>query len=159
MPQVSKTMSDVHIPTFDPQLHDNYRSTDYLCQNFRINPGVQLPEFQVFLQQNEWQSYVFVTAWNPFSERQLTLVENHKAHEGLLKILLNDHLTFLPARAIDPTGVWPVEEGFFLFNLTLGKAISLGLQFGQNAILYGQAQGVPEILWCHGNLSITGRLK
>lgn len=152
MAQLSETMSDVHIGTFDPQLHDNYHSTDYFCQNFRIQPGVQPPEFQDFLQQNGWQSYAFITAWNPFSAQQLSLVENRKAHQYLIKVLNTNHLTFLPALAIDPTETWPTEEGVFLFDVSLKEMIELGRQFGQNAVLYGAAHGIPEILWCHRNL-------
>lgn len=71
------------IPPFRRELHDNYRSTDYACQNYRLRPGLPHPGFDSFLTQNGWRPYAFVTAWNPFSVRQLPLVENRIGHARL----------------------------------------------------------------------------
>lgn len=153
MPQLSETMSDVHIPSFDRQLHDNYHSTDYCCQNFRIQPQVANPEFTDFLRVNGWDDFAFITAYNPYSTTRSAEKENIREHKNLLSVIYQQHLTFLPAHSIDQQGQWPAEAGVFLFNLGLKPALGLAERFRQNAILWGTQQTLPEIIWTHGKLS------
>ena len=152
MPSLSETMSDVHIPSFDRQLHDNYHSTDYICQNFRIQPGVWPAEFSDFLRVNGWNDFAFITAYNPYSSQLLSQAENIKQHHQLLDVLSKSGLTFLPATGEDREGKWPAEAGVFLFNAGLEPALQLGAFFKQNAILWGTCTTPPEILWTHGKL-------
>lgn len=140
------------IPPFNRALHDNYRSTDYVCRNFRLRPGLPHPGFDAFLRQNGWRTYAFITAWNPFSVRQLPLVENRARHARLLLTLRRADLPFLPASARDAAGEWPAEEGVIVVNAPLGQVIGLGLNFGQNALMWGEAGKEPVVLWCHGSI-------
>ncbi|MEM6769619.1 MAG: DUF3293 domain-containing protein [Bacteroidota bacterium] len=144
-------MSDDHIPAFDRQLHNNYCSTDYCCQNFRITPEVFLPEFIDFLHLNQWSTYAFVTAFNPYSVAQLSFIENQGRHKKLLNSLPKD-LTYLPAIATDQAKQWPPESGIFAFDATLPEMIDLAHRFGQNAILWGTRTEKPVVLWTHGRL-------
>ena len=153
MPQLSETMSDVHIPYFDRQLHDNYHSTDYCCQNFRIQPKVANAEFLDFLRVNDWQDFAFITAYNPYSATDVTAEENDKSHKKLLSAISQQLLTFLPAYSKDRNGHWPAEAGFFLFNAGLSRTLSMAADFRQNAILWGTQLTHPEIIWTHGKLA------
>lgn len=152
MPPLSETMSDVHIPSFDRQLHDNYHSTDYNCQNFRIQPGVTHAEFTDFLRSNGWNDFAFITAYNPYSDQLLALAENLRQYQRLLAVLSKQGLTFLPASSEDREGKWPAEAGVILFDAGLGPALQLAASFEQNAILWGSCTTPPEILWTHGKL-------
>jgi len=152
MTLLSGTQGDEPDLLFSRALHDNYRSTDYICQNYRLQPGVEPLDFQAFLRQNGWRTFSFITAWNPFSGRSRSLAENQQAQAELEQKLGERNLTFLPAVARDQARKWPEEPGIFVFDTPLAQMLDLGTQFGQNAILWGEVDGTPEALWCHGNL-------
>ena len=42
---------------------------------------------------------------------------------------------------------WPPEESFWALDIPLEKAVELGRQFGQNAIVVWQNGGYPELWW------------
>lgn len=148
MAKLSKTSPGDQLLSFDRGLHDNYRSTVYCCQNFRIRPGAAHPEFTDFLLLNARRSFAFVTAYNPYSVRQLSLVENQARHARLTAELTSRHLPFLPASARDTADRWPVEDGVFVLDASLGEMLAIGRHYGQNAILWGEVGELPGVLWC-----------
>ena len=140
------------VPPFSRQLHDNYRSAVYVCQNYRLLCGTVPPDFQDFLFANGWHNFTFVTAYNPFSVPGRSLVENQADQQHLERLLVNRGLPFLPASAEDPSGKWPVEPGVFVFDASLPLVLHLGLRFGQNAVYRGDLRRTSRVLWCHGVL-------
>jgi hypothetical protein len=42
---------------------------------------------------------------------------------------------------------WPAEESCFVPDIPLAEALALGARYGQNAIVCGGADGVPELIW------------
>lgn len=153
MTKLSGTMSDDLIPSFDQQLHNNYCSTTYTCQNFRIQPGYRHSEFIDFLLVNEYCTYAFITAYNPYSLARTSDASNQNRNRELMADLSEKDLTFLPAVANDNDRIWPMEPGFFLFNTNLEEALQLATRFQQNAILWGTTESLPRILWTHGKLA------
>lgn len=152
MTKLSGTMSDVLIPPFDQQLYDNYRSTDYTCHNFRLQPGRKNAEFVDFLRVNHWYTFAFVTAYNPYSLAVSSRQKNLNLQQKLLVDITNRSLTYLPAMAQDQHGKWPVEPGFFIFNAPLEGALQLAATQQQHAILWGTQTEKPVVLWTHGTL-------
>ncbi len=66
--------------------------------------------------------------------------------------IISQDLTYFPAVAQDHDQKWPAEPGFFIFNTTLGNALSLAQKFQQHAILWGTTTTPPSVLWTHGRL-------
>ena len=58
----------------------------------------------------------FITAYNPASIA-LCEAENRAAHENLQGELLRGAVPYLPARGVDPRGLWPDEPGFLVLGL------------------------------------------
>ena len=42
---------------------------------------------------------------------------------------------------------WPAEESCFVSDLPIDEAMALGEKYGQNAIVCGGHDGVPELVW------------
>ena len=87
----------------------------------------------------------FITAENPFSE-QLSASENHDRQ----KCLRHD-LALLGATVFDGEGqgddpAWPAETSYLAIGVTCYEARDLGIKYQQNAIVYIDATGTPELL-------------
>ena len=70
---------------------------------------------------------------------------NSNAHAALKDVLRSMGLTTLPCDGTDPGGQWPTEHGLLVPGI--GKATLRGLAtvFGQNAVLWIEADGVPRL--------------
>lgn len=47
---------------------------------------------------------------------------------------------------IDPAGVWPTEKSFFIPEIDINTAKSLGQQFRQNAIVWIGRDAIPRLV-------------
>ncbi|TLS19748.1 MAG: DUF3293 domain-containing protein [Betaproteobacteria bacterium] len=97
-----------------------------------------------------------VTASNPASE-PLGEAANLARQRALAGLLHSLGLPALAAENLADDGQWPAEAGFFVTAPVLDRelALALGCHMGQNAVLFGVAQGdagtpdtTPELLWC-----------
>ena len=52
----------------------------------------------------------------------------------------------LKALGVDTAGEWPGEESVFVPGLDLERAKSLGVEFGQNAIVWAGPDAVPQLV-------------
>ena len=50
-------------------------------------------------------------------------------------------------------GIWPPEKSLLILGIDREEARELGSQFGQNAIIFGERGGSPELLM----LNLEGR--
>jgi hypothetical protein len=118
------------------ELLEGYQATCYsiLNPNIDIYLGKENEVLRSFLKEQSFDSWCFITAWNPFS-KALSLEENI----ALNKKLENDLsiYTIFPAAGKDTLGDWPPEPSLFVANITEDQAIALGKKYQQNAILYG----------------------
>ncbi len=73
-----------------------------------------------------------ITAYNPGSVLTADNA-NQRAHEALYDWIQKEGFLFWRTEAIDPTGAWPVEPGFFIWGLTEKEAHQIARDFGQNA--------------------------
>lgn len=53
----------------------------------------------------------------------------------------------LPGAGTGDAGDWPSEESYFTLDITPAQAIQLGRDFGQHAIVFWKAGGLPELWW------------
>ena len=87
----------------------------------------------------------YLTAWNPFSKEALEL-ENEYAQRQLLRRLSLEGFPALNALGINPSGGWQGEDSVFVPGLDLERAISLGNEFGQNAIVWVGHDAIPQLV-------------
>ncbi|TPQ30929.1 DUF3293 domain-containing protein [Cupriavidus pinatubonensis] len=87
----------------------------------------------------------FITAWNPYSERQ-ELARNLERQQALVHTLLQCGFHFIDGIGQHPANGWPAEESFLTLGLALDDAKALGTQFGQNAIVWSGSDAVPQLI-------------
>jgi hypothetical protein len=91
-------------------------------------------------------SWAIITASNPYSQT-LTELENQQRHQKLMKHLQELQFPCLEALGRDQTGIWTPEQSFWICGVGRLEAISIGRQFEQNAIVYGELHQPAELQW------------
>jgi hypothetical protein len=122
-----------------------YQATCYSILNPKIDIYLdkENKELQTFLIEQNFHSWCFITAWNPFS-KALTLDENTSLNKKL-EADLNNYTVF-PAEGKDTLGNWPPEISFFVVNISREQANFLGKKYEQNAIVYGEVEKMAELI-------------
>lgn len=90
-------------------------------------------------------SSTLITACNPHG-KLLDKQTNTARQQALAADLTQHGFDHLPAIGLDPTGQWPGEASFLVFNLPLKEAMTLGRELGQNAILWADADAIPRLV-------------
>ncbi len=114
---------------------------------FSLKIGTSCPPLQTLLEYHQLPSFAILTAYNPKSAL-CSPRQNEQYHQKLIKAL--DQLPFprFSGRGVDPKGQWPDEPNFLILGISKEEAVKLGSQFGQNAIVYGGADGVGVLVGC-----------
>jgi uncharacterized protein DUF3293 len=97
------------------------------------------------LNKSDHQCAVFITAFNPLSQPQSpskNLTRNTQLRKALTQYT---HLVFEGA-STDPSKLWPAEQSFLAFGIDLKTAMTLGKQFGQNAIVWIDTDAIPRLI-------------
>lgn len=87
----------------------------------------------------------FITASNPFSQLYLSEA-NRVANDSLLNYLREACSRIVDGAGEDRTGIWPSETSYLALGLSLENARNLALIFGQNAIVWVEADATPQLL-------------
>jgi hypothetical protein len=96
------------------------------------------------LKKHEAMSAVFVTAFNPFGEF-LDEATNEARQQSLANDLL--HLPTFKGVGFDPNENPPhAEASIFALNVSRQAACALTQKFEQNAVVFVDERGVPELL-------------
>lgn len=125
-----------------------YEATDFRVlepQEFTLRVGQRSAELQSLYVDMGVTSAGYLTAWNPFSAETST-VDNIKAQLSLIRSLSLEGYPTLKALGVDPAGKWPGEESVFVPGLDLERTKSLGVEFGQNAIVWAGSDAVPHLV-------------
>ncbi|MBS1190225.1 MAG: hypothetical protein H6R10_2017 [Rhodocyclaceae bacterium] len=104
------------------------------------------PALAAWLQAQGVAEWAILTAANPAS-RQLPAQENAARQAELECALLEDGFEPFAGENIADAGNWPAEESCFVSGITRSEAVALALRFGQNAMVFGVADGVPRLVW------------
>ncbi|SPB12989.1 hypothetical protein NOV72_00289 [Caballeronia novacaledonica] len=107
--------------------------------------GVVNAEAASLLAKHDVASAVFVTAFNPFG-RVLAREENAARQNGLIERVGQLGLHALRGEGIDPMNVWVAESSLFVLGATHGTADALMTEFAQNAVVYVDRAGLPQLL-------------
>ncbi|HAA31175.1 MAG TPA: hypothetical protein DCE56_30005 [Cyanobacteria bacterium UBA8553] len=128
-----------------------YEATTYRVKapegDILIRIGLHNPELDLLLNQYNVDSWAFITAWNPASVA-LSLFQNHQRHTEMLALLHRMNVPYLDGIGMGDDTDWPPEQSVIIFGLNREEARKIGALFGQNAIVYGECNGLPELLWC-----------
>ncbi|PIP78291.1 MAG: hypothetical protein COW84_12105 [Gammaproteobacteria bacterium CG22_combo_CG10-13_8_21_14_all_40_8] len=117
------------------------------AQLFDLHIGVIEKDFQTWLDQNHIQHWGIITAYNPQS-RQLSINENQQRSHQLHQELLQQKWNVYPTTHLDPDHQWPDEQGYFIANIPQKTLLTLASQYQQLAIVYGEINSVPTLIWC-----------
>lgn len=122
----------------------NYRviSAD---NRFALRIGLRSDELARLFALTGKQGAAFITAENPFS--QAVSAEENAANQARL----HHDLTKLGATVLEGAGEgqdpeWPAEASFLAIGLSHAQACELGLKYRQNAIVWIDADAVPELV-------------
>ena len=131
-------------------LETSFTSTNYEVypadnQTFTIRLNQPNLALHQFLRQHAATTFAFITACNPMSQ-EISPVENKQRNYQLAAALMNYH--YYPAAGVPAAGEeWQPEESFFVLNITRGEAVELGRKYQQLAILFGEIEKKPELVW------------
>jgi hypothetical protein len=129
-------------------LVDAYRNTDFTVIEpfpFTLRIGKHSTELAEVYKKMGVSSAGYLTAWNPYSS-ETKAKDNAAAQLFLIQSLSLEGYPTLKALGVDPSGEWPGEESVFVPGLNLERAKSLGIKFGQNAIVWADSDAVPQLV-------------
>ncbi|MBU0653842.1 MAG: DUF3293 domain-containing protein [Gammaproteobacteria bacterium] len=135
-----------------PALLDAYLATHYEVKHaasaFTLHIGQSSAELLALLQKTGLTGAAFITAWNPHSKPHLQ-AENRRAQQRLLEDLQQAGCMVIPAAGVDPDSQWPGEESVLALGLAQADAVQLSRKYSQNAIVWADADAVPQLLFCY----------
>lgn len=108
--------------------------------------GEPSPHLRALLQSAGVSTAAFLTACNPASLPQ-DQAANQAAQASLLEAAARLGHTTLPGVALDPNGAWPAEESVLVLGISTTAAVTLARRFGQNALVWVDSEGTPELVW------------
>lgn len=111
-----------------------------------VRVGERSDEIANWLEANNVACFAFVTAHNPGSVRR-DEQQNREAQSRLECDLLEGHYEPYSAENIPDGSDWPVEESCFVPDLLAEDACALAADYGQNAVVWGNANGVACLVW------------
>ncbi|MGK0390157.1 MAG: hypothetical protein ACI94Y_002908 [Maribacter sp.] len=141
--KMAKPSYPTHIPK---DLIDSYLATEYWVSTqppFCIKVQEENNYLFDFLEKNKYQSWGFITAWNPYSQEK-SLEENNHQNLLLEKEIIGHSFDYFPAEG--RLGEW-LEKSFFVLGISREEVVLLGKKFGQNAVLFGNLEEV-ELVFC-----------
>jgi len=133
----------------DQRLVEAYLRTTYALiltglPSIRVGEANQVLED--WLDEQNCKTYAFITAWNPGSVL-LSYDENMDRLDQL-----DDELKEICPRVywgwgFGDSGDWEGEVSCLALDISPDDAIRLGKKYGQNAIVWWEKGGVPELWW------------
>jgi len=132
----------------DRRLVGAYLRTTYcaLSPFFEIKIGYKNEAFEKWLEKGRFKTFAFITASNPRSK--LASDKENSLKNRKLKIELEKvSLVVLPGFGATEDGDWPTEESFWVFDISPDDAVRLGKKYEQNAIVWWEKGGLPELWW------------
>jgi hypothetical protein len=93
-------------------------------------------KLDALLRRHHATRWAFLTAWNPASV-ELSRVQNDVRQRELIAILEREGYRWLPGEGIGEDPAWTPEQSVLVLGISPGKAVALGRQFGQLAVVVG----------------------
>ena len=134
--------------TIADNLLESYRNTDYKVQGqdpFILKIGQSSEPLLRLYKQHRCDCAAFITASNPFSQK-LDPSINAQRHLDLMADLTSRSLIFIDGVGIGKDPDWPGEASFLVIGLALEASRVLGTKFNQNAIVWCDAEAMPQLV-------------
>ena len=125
-----------------------YRETNFDAQGAKpmtLRIGQFNEELMHLHAEEQVQCSTFITAYNPLGQAFEDAV-NVARQAALAKELAARNLTFIAGIGQQPTDPWPGEVSFLVLGLSLEAARALGTKHEQNAIVWCDADAVPQLV-------------
>ncbi|CDY79180.1 hypothetical protein BGLT_01874 [Caballeronia glathei] len=116
--------------------------------------GETSPAIARLLARHGVETAVFVTAFNPFSHPSSD-ADNAARQQALAVRLEGLSLATIPGAGLDPLGAWPGEASLLALGADSDVATQLMVEFEQNAVVFVDREGRPELLF-HPSLADKG---
>ena len=133
----------------DPDLEKLYRHADYVIDDAGLKLTIRLdrpnPDLKELLDAKDIGTWAFLTAYNPHSQPASNEQNAASQAELIRTIESHGHRYF---RGYGTGEDWDPEDSIFVCNITRENAITLAQKFAQSAILWGQKDHEPELVWC-----------
>lgn len=134
------------------ELYEAYRQTIYQVTlphgPFELRVDTRHPRFDEAVRIHNARTWGFISAENPLSRKTEPDI-NEANHARLLQALAAlGHLVF-PAWGVPQGNDWTPEKSLCAFGIHADSLRTLGLQFGQNAVVWGETGHPARMLWCH----------
>ena len=123
---------------------------------FTLRIGERSAELLDLFTSSDVASAAYLTAWNPRSEMQADDV-NAAAQAQLVARLVAVGHRCLAGIGLDPSGQWPGEASVLALGVGREQAGEIGREFGQNAVVWIGAGGVPELVWLRDGADVGDR--
>ena len=131
-----------------PTLISAYNTTRYRIfadENFDLKIGKTSTQLSRIYRKYSCLSALIITAWNPYSV--LTSKNENKAAQDRLESKLRaGSVPFITAIGEDAEMKWPAESSVLALGLGLDVAMSLGVEFLQNAIVWSDRDTIPKLI-------------
>lgn len=126
-------------------LKEAYESTKFMVVDLPvvIEVNKKCIELDELLKQHNATEWAFITAWNPFS-KALPDEENSRRHRELIQ-LVKEYPNW-EGEGVGTDPVWQPEKSLLILGIPKKEAIAIGIQFEQNAIVYGRINEPAELL-------------
>ena len=131
----------------DQQLIEAYKATTYEVKRLglALRIGVKNRPLEEFLIDNNEFSFAFVSAYNPFSQ-PLSEMENKARHQQLIIWLKSKGWRYASGYGIPDETNWLPEKSVLILGISRKKAIALGNELEQNAVIFGILGNAPELV-------------
>ncbi len=143
---MSFSLNDQPHPSPDQSLDDAYRRARYDINGFSLRIGQPHPDFDRWLSEQGYLTYLLLTAHNPAS-RLLSPKENKHRQQALLQTVSQEGMAHVTASGSDPHGTWPREDGLCLLDVPTSASYALARAYGQHAVVEGETNGTPRLRW------------
>ena len=126
-----------------------YRATEYRAETpfgaLTIKIDARCPALDTLLRRHHAESWAFITAWNPRSER-CDLTTNLAAQRNLLADLESARLIVFEGVARDPSGAWPDEPSFLALGASEAFARDMAIKYSQNGFVFGEVGKAARLI-------------
>ena len=134
----------------DPDLLAIYQKSDYRVlgegeNDFVMHIGKPCPPLRSLMLRAAVSTACFVSAYNPRSE-PCSDDENARAQARLSLDVSQMGLSYLEGVGEDPDGECAGEPCLLVLGISHESTVMLGRKYGQNAVLWFEADGMPQLL-------------
>jgi hypothetical protein len=128
------------------ELIEAYKETDFNIYEpqITINVGKVNQELDQLLTTHNCIDWAYITAWNPYSE-----ITDAKLNEQNNNQLRNDLIgyTVFDGEGVGSDPSWEPEKSFLILGISLDDAVLIGKKYRQNAIVAGEVNEAPQLIW------------